>query len=33
MLGSRIRQTIAQEMIVQSAKNIDLLLGLLAFIG
>ncbi|MCJ1399412.1 hypothetical protein MMC11_002614 [Xylographa trunciseda] len=32
-LGSRIRQTIAQEMVVQSAKNVDLLLGLLAFIG
>ena len=32
-LGSRIRQTIALEMVVQSARNIDLLLGLLVFIG
>ncbi|KAK9243068.1 hypothetical protein V1506DRAFT_494407 [Lipomyces tetrasporus] len=33
VLGSRIRQTIAQEMVVRSEKNIDLLLGLLTFIG
>jgi hypothetical protein len=33
ILGSKIRQTIAQEMVVQSEKNIDFLLGLLTFIG
>lgn len=33
VLGSKIRQIIAQEMVVRSEKNIDLLLGLLAFIG
>lgn len=32
-LGTKVRQTVAQEMIVQSAKSIDLLLGFLAFIG
>jgi hypothetical protein len=33
ILGKIVRQTIAQEMVVESAKNIDFLLGLLAFIG
>lgn len=33
VLGSKIRQMIAQEMVVQSEKNLDLLLGLLTFIG
>lgn len=33
VLGSKIRQTIAQELVFQSEKNIDLLLGLLTFIG
>jgi hypothetical protein len=33
VLGSKIRQKIAQELVVQSEKNIDLLLGILAFIG
>lgn len=33
LLGNTIRQTIAQEMAVRSEKNIDLLLGLLTFIG
>ena len=33
VLGSKIRQMIAQEMVVQSEKNVDLLLGLLTFIG
>jgi hypothetical protein len=33
VLGRKIRQMIAQEMVVRSAKDIDLLLGLLAFIG
>jgi hypothetical protein len=33
ILGRQVRQTIAQELIVQSSKNIDLLLGLLAFVG
>ncbi|KAI1394270.1 uncharacterized protein F4822DRAFT_424749 [Hypoxylon trugodes] len=32
-LGKQIRQTVAQEMVIGSAKNMDLLLGLLAFIG
>lgn len=32
-LGSRIRQTIAQELVVQSERSIDHLLGLLTFIG
>lgn len=32
-LGRKIRQTAAQEMVVRSMRNIDLLLGLLAFIG
>lgn len=32
-LGKKIRQTIAEEMVLRSEKNIDLLLGLLAFIG
>ncbi|KAB8222898.1 hypothetical protein BDV33DRAFT_201036 [Aspergillus novoparasiticus] len=32
-LGLRIRQIVAQEMVVQSDKSIDLLLGLLTFIG
>jgi hypothetical protein len=33
VLGSKIRQIVAQDMVVQSEKNIDLLLGLLIFIG
>jgi hypothetical protein len=33
VLGSNIRQKIAQELVVQSERNIDLLLGILAFIG
>jgi hypothetical protein len=33
VLGNKIRQTIAQEIVVQSEGNIDLLLGLLTFIG
>ena len=33
LLGSKMRQVIAQEMVVQSEKNIDLLQGLLTFIG
>ncbi|KAI9681082.1 MAG: hypothetical protein M1822_007156 [Bathelium mastoideum] len=33
VLGKKIRQTIAQEVVVQSERNIDLLLGLLVFIG
>ena len=33
ILGSKIRQMVAQEIVVQSQKNIDLLLGLLTFIG
>ncbi|KAI0843906.1 hypothetical protein F5Y00DRAFT_249993 [Daldinia vernicosa] len=33
ILGKRIRQTVAQEMIIRSVKSMDLLLGLLAFIG
>ncbi|KAI1642323.1 uncharacterized protein F4817DRAFT_353233 [Daldinia loculata] len=33
ILGGKIRQTVAQEMIIRSVKSIDLLLGLLAFIG
>ncbi|KAE8451746.1 hypothetical protein EG329_003203 [Mollisiaceae sp. DMI_Dod_QoI] len=33
VLGNKVRQTIAQEMVVQSEKNIDLLLGLLTFIN
>jgi hypothetical protein len=33
ILGNRIRQTIAQEMVARSEKNMDLLLGLLTFIG
>lgn len=33
VLGSKIRQMIAQEMVVQSEKNVDLLTGLLIFIG
>jgi hypothetical protein len=32
VLGSKIRETIAREMVVQSEKNIDLLLGILTFI-
>lgn len=32
-IGLKIRQIVAQEMVVQSDKSIDLLLGLLAFIG
>jgi hypothetical protein len=32
VLGSKIRETIAREMVVQSEKNIDLLLGILIFI-
>lgn len=32
-LSSKIRQTVAQEMILEAEKNIDLLLGLLTFIG
>ena len=33
VLGDRLRQTVAWEMVVQSKKSIDLLLGLLVFIG
>ncbi|KAF2807184.1 uncharacterized protein BDZ99DRAFT_500451 [Mytilinidion resinicola] len=33
LLGSRIRQFIAQEMVVQLNRNMDLLLGILTFIG
>ena len=33
LLGSKIRQKIAHELVVQSERNIDLLLGILAFIG
>ncbi|RDW65074.1 hypothetical protein BP6252_10725 [Coleophoma cylindrospora] len=33
LLTSKIRQTVAQEIVVNSEKNIDLLLGLLVFIG
>ncbi|KAI9740059.1 MAG: hypothetical protein M1818_004810 [Claussenomyces sp. TS43310] len=33
VLGSKVRQTVAQEVVAQSEKNIDLLLGLLTFIG
>ena len=33
VLGSKLRRTIAQEMVVQSSRSIDLLLGLLAYIG
>ncbi|KAJ5805371.1 Major facilitator superfamily domain general substrate transporter [Penicillium riverlandense] len=32
-LGNKIRQVIAQDLVVQSQKRLDLLLGLLAFIG
>lgn len=32
-LGLKIRQIVAQEMVVQSDESIDLLLGLLTFIG
>lgn len=32
-LGLKIRQIVAQEMVVQSDQSIDLLLGLLTFIG
>jgi hypothetical protein len=31
VLGTRIRQTVAQEMVIESEKSIDLLLGLLTF--
>lgn len=31
ILGTRIRQTVAQEMVIESEKSIDLLLGLLTF--
>ena len=33
VLGSRVREFIAQEMILKSGQNIDLLLGLLASIA
>jgi hypothetical protein len=33
VLSTKIRQTVAQEMLFQAEKNIDLLLGLLTFIG
>ena len=33
VLGREIRQTVAQEIVVQSERNIDLLLGLLTFIS
>jgi hypothetical protein len=33
VLGAKIRQTIAEEIVVKSERNIDLLLGLLTFIG
>lgn len=32
-LGNKIRQVLAEKIVVQSEKNIDLLLGLLTFIG
>lgn len=32
-LGLKIRQIVAQEMVVQSDQSVDLLLGLLTFIG
>ncbi|KAL9094342.1 MAG: hypothetical protein Q9165_003483 [Trypethelium subeluteriae] len=33
ILGAKIRQTIAQEVVIQSEKSIDLLLGLLVFMS
>lgn len=33
LLGREIRQTVAQEVVVQSERNIDLLMGLLTFIS
>jgi hypothetical protein len=33
ILGSKIRQKIAHELVVQSERNVDLLLGILAFLG
>lgn len=33
ILGSKIRHILAEEMLLKSGKNIDLLLGLLAYIG
>jgi hypothetical protein len=33
LLGNKLRQSIAQELVVQSEKKIDLLLSLLTFIG
>ena len=33
LLGSKIRHTLAEEMLLESGKTIDLLLGLLAYIG
>jgi len=33
MFGSEIRQTISREMVVESSKNIELLLGILLFIS
>jgi hypothetical protein len=32
-LGVRIQETIAQDLVCQSEKNIDLLLGILTFVG
>ena len=33
VLGNKVRDKIAQEMVIKSEQNIDLLLGLLAYIG
>ena len=33
VLGNKVRDRIAQEMVIKSEQNIDLLLGLLAYIG
>ena len=33
ILGSKVRATLAQEMVLKSEQNIDLLLGLLVYIG
>ena len=33
VLGSKIRRTLAEEMLLKSEQNLDLLLGLLAYIG
>ena len=33
VLGSKIRRTLAEEMLLKSEQNLDLLLGLLAYVG